>query len=233
MKYPDPLLILYESYGVDIALVKDFFAGKKYAYVVLENGNIGISANIENSENFDISDVKKDDFGSYRNRLFLLAYFNALLNYNGKKFSEEDIFNIIDFSLYENIVMIGYSEPMYKKFSDKIKPAVFDYSSDEPFIKKQNLMPEYLKKSDVLILTGTSIINNTFSEIIAGVSPDCDVCLVGPSVTLSEDILRMYGLKGIFGTLFRDNVPVIADFIKDNFGTDILKKYGEKVALIK
>ncbi len=233
MKYSDPLLILYENYGVDITLVKDFFAGKKYAYVILENGNIGISANIEDSENFSITDIKKDDFGSYRNRLFLLAYFNALLNYNGNRFSKEDIFNIIDFSLYENIVMIGYSEPMYKKFSDKMKPAVFDYSSDEPFIKKQNLMSDYLKKADTLILTGTSIINNTFPEIIENVNSSCDVCLVGPSVILSEDILRIYGLKGIFGTLFRDNVSAIANFIKENYGTNILKKYGEKVALIK
>ncbi len=234
MEIFDPIRFLTESRGIEISFVKEYIIGERYVVVILENGNLGLAANIINVKNFDFRKCKNFDFENTVHRLFLLAYFNAILNNVSGKFSEGDIFDIINFSEYKNIVMVGYSVPMYKKLTERnCIPYVFDNNSDADLVIKQNLMPEYLKNADSVILTGTSIINNTFTEIIEMLDTKCDVFLIGPSVPLSDIILNVRNIRGIFGTKFKTGDKNIISLIKQNEGTNCLKKYGKKLALLK
>lgn len=230
----DPLTFFIRTIGIDLSLIKDFFIGKKYACVVLKNGNIGLAANIVNAENFDFETVESFDTENVLHRLFLLAYFNARLNLFKNNLLQKDIFELINFTIYKEIVMIGYSEPMYNKLTERnVSPVVFDYSKNEKFIRKQELMPDCLKKANSVILTGTTIINNTFSDILNQTKNNCAVFLIGPSVPLSKALFETGKIKGIFGTVFKDNKQSVIDLIKQGEGTDYLKKYGTKIALLK
>ncbi len=232
MKDFDPIHVFIEKIGIDISLIKDFIIGEKYAAVILKNGNIGLAANIFNVVNFDFRTVKIFDIGNFTHRLFLLAFFNARLNSFPEEILTGDIFDLIDFTRYKNIVMIGYSVPMYTKLK-KINclPFVFDNHSDKEFILKQDLMPNYLRQANALILTGTSIINNTFKDIIRQVNKSCDVFLIGPSVSLSDILIKSSVVKAVFGTQFKINDNSVIRLISQNKGTDCLKKYGKKVAI--
>lgn len=229
----DPISFLKNTVNIDYSSVKDFVIGEKYACIILKNGKIGMAANIINIKNFDFGNIQKIDIDNITHRLFLLAYFNANLNSNKTEYFKGDLFKIIDFKKYRKIVMIGFSRPMYKKLKKlNTKPIVFDYASNESFITKQNLMSENLKDASSVILTGTSIINNTFKTIVRQVNNECDVFLTGPSVPLSEKLFKTGKIKGIFGTLFETNKQKVIDLIKNDKGTDCLKNYGEKVVLL-
>ncbi len=233
MKNFDPISLFTGKNKVDLRKVKDFIIGEKYACVVLKNGNIGLAANIFNVKNFDFNNSDLSDIQNGTNRLFLLAYINTVLNNKKLPARKDDIFEVIDFKKYKNIVMIGYSEPMYNKLLKiDIEPFVFDFNSNEKFIVKQDLLTEYLRVANSVILTGTSLINNTFGDIVKEVKKDCSVFLIGPSVPLSEDFFDYYGIAGIFGTIFDQNKDIVIDLIKKNEGTNCLKNYGKKVALL-
>ena len=234
MKNFDPISLFLNKIKVDVSAIKDFIIGKKYACVVLNNGNIGLAANIFNVSNFDFRSIQQFDTENYTHRLFLLAYFNARLNCEKNEYTRADIFNVINFKKYKKIVMIGYSQPMYEKLKKmNIEPVVFDYSSDESFITEQNLLSENLKNANSVILTGTSIINNSFNDILKDVGNACDVFLIGPSVPLSKELFETEEIKGIFGTIFEENRQMVIDLIKQDKGTNCLKKYGKKVVLMK
>ena len=233
-KISDPLLFFIKKYNIDLISVNNFILGKKYAAVISEKGNIGLAANLFNVKEFDVRNTKSFDTENYTHRLFLLAYFNSIINYQKQAYLNDDIFNLVDFKSYPEIVMIGYSKPMVKKLNNlRINPVIFDKSSDNEIVTPQRKLPEYLKSANSLILTGTSIINNTFSDIIEQVSENCDVYLIGPSVPLTTDLFEISQIKGIFGTVFNKNDKNVIDVILRNEGTNCLKKYGTKVGLLR
>ncbi|NPA68562.1 MAG: hypothetical protein GXO50_08140 [Chlorobi bacterium] len=220
--------------GIDLSEVYDFVTGKRYAAVILNNGNIGIAANIINITDFDFISAGSFDVKIPEHRLFLSAYFNAHFNYADNNLLHEDLFSIVDFSFYKSLVMVGYSKPMTEKLKKKnVSVHIFDNQVEAPFIKDQSMLNSYIAKSDSVILTGTSIINNTLGEILNNAKQNSDIFLTGPSVPMSKYILEKKNIKGLFGTVFTENTGKIIDLIKKDKGTDCLKKYGKKVAMIK
>ena len=233
LKSFDPIRLFVEKIGINISLVEDFIVGKRYAAAVLKNGNIGLAANIINADKFDFRNLNSFDTENVMHRLFLLAFFNARLNNSRNLNITGDIFDVIDFSNYMNTVMIGYSVPIIEKLKKQnCFPSVFDIQSEEKCVINQDLMPEYLQNAQSLILTGTSIINNTYKDILAFVNKTCDVYLIGPSVPLSDVLLKESGIKGIFGTQFKPNDENVIRLIKQNEGTNCLKKIGKKLILL-
>jgi uncharacterized protein (DUF4213/DUF364 family) len=66
-----------------------------------------------------------------------------------------------------------------------------------------NRAPEVLPQADVVALTGTSLLNHTFDELIGHCRPDAFVLLLGPSTPLTP-VLFEAGVDAISGTLVQD-----------------------------
>lgn len=67
---------------------------------------------------------------------------------------------------------------------------------------------EILPQADVVALTGTSLINHTFDELIALCRSDAFVLLLGPSAPLAP-VLFEVGVGGVSGTLVTDPERVL------------------------
>jgi uncharacterized protein (DUF4213/DUF364 family) len=67
---------------------------------------------------------------------------------------------------------------------------------------------ELLPQADVVALTGTSLINHTFDELIGLCRPDAFVLLLGPSTPLSP-VLFDAGLNALSGTVVDDAQQVL------------------------
>ncbi len=230
----DPLQIFYDRYKFDKSEIKEVIFGKIYTAIILKTGNIGLSANL--------NDIKQSSF-SYNNtldllnpdhRLILNAYYNAKFNYKSKGQLNKDLFDEINFKSYRNIVMIGYSKPMLNKLDSKEQDIyIFDNSKNDNIIVDQSLQKKYLFEAECVILTATTIVNNTFMEIVSNSGSSCDLFLVGPSTPMSEEMFKYRNVKALFGTIFKKNDTEVINIIKKGEGTRIFKHLGKKVALIK
>jgi uncharacterized protein (DUF4213/DUF364 family) len=225
---------LLQIYGFDVSTIEKIITGSKYVAVELKNGNIGLAANLYGLKSITANDIKRISFGSKRFRTLFTAYINASINYSHSHIVKHDFFNCIDFKNYKDIVMIGYSEPLVSKFSRiNINLSIFDLEKQDNQIKRQSQLKVYLKKCDCLIITGTSLINNTFKKVISKIGDECDVFMIGPSCPLDKHVLFEYHVKAIFGMLFRKNDLELLDMIKNDSGTDKFKKIGIKAALFR
>lgn len=229
----EPLDYFYNKYGFNINSIEKIIFGKTYIAVMLKNGNIGISANLEKIKNIEKNNLEKISLNSQKHRNILNAYYNALLNSEEKNIIQTDIFDYVKFSEYSNIVMVGFSEPMFNKLQKiNIDVSIFDYSSDKKFIKPQNKQKEYLNIADCVILTATSLSNNTFFEITEN-TKNCDIFMFGASTIMHECMLKYKNVKGLFGTIFNKNDNELVKIITEGHGQRYTKNHGFKAALIR
>lgn len=228
----EPLKHFVEKYGVHVSNIKKIVCGRKYSAVLLKNGNIGVCANLSTHVEVKIEDLKTADLNKVEHRIILNAYFNANLNYLNNYKKKSDIFKAIDFKFYKNIIMIGLFKPILKKFEkNNIKIQVFD------LIKKNHkLIPiekemETIKKGDAIILSATTISNNTFMEIINNSGVNCDIFLLGPSSIMNKDLFEYRNIKKIFGSIFESYDERVLNIIKQGYGTKKFLPFGKKVFL--
>lgn len=228
----EPLLLLTDTYGVDVFQIKSIASGLRYSAVMLKNGNIGVCANFGNEIEDNPGKYSKLDLKNISHRIFLTAYFNALLNYTNDYKKSGDIFDIIDFRKYKDIVMIGLFKPIVRKFEEEnISLSVFDYLKNDSVLISGSKKSDYLRKCDAVILSSTTIFNDTFKEIIKSLKEQCDIFMLGPSSIMSREIFDYWNIKIIFGTVFEKNDERIPDIIKNGGGTKYFQPYGRKVYL--
>jgi len=233
----DPIKELYKKYGFYINLIREIEIGETYVAVMLNSGFIGLSANLMNIKSVNYDELKNINLKNFKHRNVLNAYYNAQLNYVKQDFINIDIFDYINFSKYSNIVMVGFSEPMYKKLKlSNIKLTVFDNSvslTDNPLITSFEKQEFYLQKADIIILTSTSVMNNTFCDIIKNTGNNCDIFMFGASTLMNDFMFNYNKVKGLFGTVFEKGDMQILEIINKGHGHRYLKKHGKKVALIR
>lgn len=228
----EPLKHFVEKYGVHVSNIKKIVCGRKYSAVLLKNGNIGVCANLLTNVEVKIEDLRRADLNKIEHRIILNAYFNANLNYLNNYKKKSDIFEAIDFKHYKNIIMIGLFKPILKNFDENnIKIQVFDLTK-----KSHKLMPiekemETIKKGDAIILSATTIFNNTFMEILNNSGVNCDIFLLGPSSIMNNDLFKYKNIKKIFGSIFESNDERVLNIIKQGYGTKQFLPFGKKVFL--
>jgi len=226
----EPLAHFLEKYGVDNSEIKRIVCGHRYSAVLLNNGNIGVCANLFNKIEVEIEDLKSPDLNNISHRIILNAYFSAALNYSNKYNDESDIFDIIHFSTYKKIVMIGYFGPLLERFKqDNIKISVFDLKKKNYQLTLEKSKMKYTSEAKAVILTATSIFNETFMSIVENTRNNCDIFILGPSSIMNEDMLKYKNIKMIFGSVFQSNDERVLNTIRAGGGTKQFIRFGKKV----
>jgi len=226
----EPLKYFVEKYGFEISEVDKVVCGAKYSALLLENGNIGVCANLSNSVIPKIDSLKNLDLNMVEHRIVLNAYFNGMFNYSNSHTKTGDIFDDINFMNYKNIVMIGLFKPLLKKFKEKnIGISVFDRNKKSSFLTDIVLETSYIKEADALILSSTTIFNKSFLNIVNNTKRFCDVFLLGPSSIMNKDMLKYRNVKGVFGAVFSKGDERVLDVIKHGGGTKEFLPLGKKI----
>ena len=215
----EPITHFYEKFGFDGSLIKKVICGKKYLAVVLNSGKTGVCATLLNNVNFSLSELGPIDLTSISHRVFLTAYYNALFNSKALIHSRKDIFDQIDFSSFKNIVMIGYFDSLVKKFNNSdIKLKIFDLIDYEETVDIARIN-DYLAFADVVVLTSTSVFNNTFHGIIENTGINTKVMMLGPSTIIHPDMFKYKNVEILFGSVFHDNDEELLKIIASGKGT--------------
>ena len=224
----DPITHYYEKFNFNPLLIKEFINGKRYVAVLFENGNIGVCATLGHLVEAQIPE--EIDLKNTAHRIFLNAYFNALLNYGNEYLEEKDIFQAIDFRQFNNVVMIGHFRPVVKRFQEANIPLyIFDKNEDAAILKEMKYQMEYIQKADAIILTATSIYNQSFIELIQNSSKQSSIFILGPSAIMHPDMKNYPNVKKIFGSVYAPFDKLVLKAIKANLGTRSFSPFSKKV----
>jgi uncharacterized protein len=230
----EPILHFFNKFKFDSSLIKQVISGDCFTAVMLKNGNIGICGNTGHTVKPDNLDLSKPDPEVIEQRIILNAYYNAVLNYRNEYSIEKDVFDQIDFSVFNKIVMIGYFESTYLKFEKAgIDVSVFDIDKTDPKLVPSAQEMEYVRNADAIMMTGTTISNNTFQNLTENTKNGCEIFLTGPSAIMHPDIFAYKNIKTIMGSVFEPNDQRILDSIASGGCTKDFIKFGRKVVFGK
>lgn len=230
----EPLALLIEKYGYDCQTIEHIVSGNRYTAVLLANGHIGVCANLGNKVSPVIPDLKSapPDLSQIPHRIIYTAYLNAWHNYHGFDSSKDDIWDVLDFTKEQRIVMVGLFKPIVRKFEEAGIPLeIFDMIKTDTRLTEMNRQKDILKQADAVILTSTSVFNGTFLETVNVTPEGCNVYLLGPSSIMVPELLQYKNIKMIFGATFEKNDTRVLDVIENHGGTRQFLKFGAKNCL--
>jgi uncharacterized protein (DUF4213/DUF364 family) len=132
-----------------------------------------------------------------------MATFNALLEVDESALSEVNAEEIIlEQGAGQRVAIVGHFP-----FTERVRAAaarcwVLERSpgpSDLPAEEAANVLPQ----ADVVALTGTSLINHTFDELVSLCRQDAFILLLGPSAPLTAELFEL-GVDAISGSRVHD-----------------------------
>jgi len=223
---------LAEEYPYDPEQILATACGSLYVAIMLRNGQIGVCSTLNNQVETDPLLLLKPDLKRPDHRMMVIAYANAHLNYLPKELGSGDIFDLIDFAIKKEIVMVGYFPPLVEKFrTNNIPLSIFDAQKESGELTPISLLNEKLQLSDCVIITSTSLLNQTFSEITSQIKSGAEIYLLGPTTPLDPGLKKQYNIRSLFGMLFKNYDFELLTTISQGMGTQSFSKKSKKVSL--
>ncbi len=228
----EPLSYFYNKIGYKIDLIKRFAVGEKYSVIELKDGNYGVCGLNEPDTNSEIP--IKLDLNNYSHRTLYTCYLNALFNHRQKQLNKSSFPEQIQSGKYNTIVMIGLFRTFLNRFEAKnVSPIVFDINKTEDCITPIHKRNKILLKADLVILSATTIVNNTFTDIIKNTNKEAVINIAGPTSIMHSDMYNWFKNGVISGMVFPEKSDDLYDCIKKGHDTQYFKKYGKKVDYMK
>ncbi|MFO7721880.1 MAG: DUF364 domain-containing protein [Bacteroidales bacterium] len=229
----DPIRHFYKKIGCQQHLVHEMVIGEKYTAVILNDGRIGVCATL-GAEVEKVVPGFTPDLKKSTHRIILNAYFNAMVNYDQEYEESKDIFDAVDFSAYRKIVMVGWFRTLHKKFRDaKMLVEAFDMLENNRYLSPIGQMHEAISEADALVVSSTTIFNDTFKSITDAARDDCDIFMLGPSTILHKDLFRYTRVKALFGSIFNPHDKAVLNLIRSGCGTPEFSGHMQKVFLMR
>lgn len=139
--------------------------------------------------------------------------------------TRQDFLDIIDIQAEDNVVMVGFFGPVIPKIKRTgCTFNILELKTDKPNTVPANQGKGLLASCSVAIITATSIITNTFDELVAGLGKPRAVIVLGPSAIMCPEIFANTPVTHIGGARVLDT-NAVERIVSEGGGTMILKKY--------
>jgi uncharacterized protein (DUF4213/DUF364 family) len=137
-----------------------------------------------------------------------MAAFNALLDVDLQACTEINAAEVIlERGAGRRVVIVGHF-PFVERVREAAEVCWVVERRPRPGDLPAHRAAEVLPQADVVALTGTSLINHTYHDLVRLCRPDAFVLLLGPSAPLSP-LLFQDGVDGVSGTLVVDPQRVL------------------------
>jgi uncharacterized protein (DUF4213/DUF364 family) len=164
-------------------------------------------------------------------RSMALALINAL-NYSKALKLPEDQDNKLMFSQFKvgkdrKIAMVGYFPPLVKTFEEMgVSLEILDISRG--LGQKEEFYNQLKNWAQVILLTSTSVLNNSTEEILAHVGEKSKTVMLGPSTPMVAEAFEHLPVHMLAGTVPVDKEKTLKA-IRHGMGTPVLHKHSRKV----
>ncbi|MDQ7095672.1 DUF364 domain-containing protein [Desulfosporosinus sp. PR] len=135
--------------------------------------------------------------------------------------SNVDALDVVEIPEEAYVVVVGALAPFLKKLKKRAKP--FTVLEMDPSTLKADEMPfyahgsraaEFIPQADVLVITGTTLINDTLDNLLQLAKPTAQIAVVGPTASLMPEAFFQRGvdiLGGISVTHPDDLLDLLAE----------------------
>ena len=158
---------------------------------------------------------------------------------NYKIIKGTDPIDLIDLTHSKTISIVGAFQSYIKKVA-ATKNKLYVLELDENALnedQKQFYIPadkygEILPRSDIIIITGLTLVNNTIDKLLATISPAAKVIVTGPSSSMIPDILFKKGVNTVGGTRIT-NAELLFNLVSEaGTGFHLFKYCAEKYCIV-
>ena len=151
-----------------------------------------------------------------------------------------DAFDATEIRRGDKVVVVGAFVPFLRELKRRHQPYLVleqdpaTLKADElPFFRPAEQAAAVVPEADVLLITGTTLINDTLEELLALASPTARVTMVGPTVSLLPDGLLRRGAD-ILGTVRITDPDAFLDILAEGgSGYHCLGRTAQKVVLVR
>jgi len=222
--------ILSVGLGYTAATTSDGGIGIAYTYFQEKKSCMVLNQAFDFEGHRAIQMLEKIKSDNSVERSMALAVVNAL-NYKDALKLPEDKYNVILSEMFgigkgTKVAMVGFFGPLVKLFEEKkVKLEVLDES------RKLGRAEEFYQKlstwAEVLLLTSTSILNNTTEKILAHAGDQLKTVMLGPSTPMVGQVFDHLPVHMLAGTVPLDKDGILKA-VRHGAGTPILHKFSRK-----
>lgn len=151
----------------------------------------------------------------------------------------QDAFDLLDFTKAKRVVLVGAFTPYIRRIERmgldlavvEKNPQVLRGEVAKYFCPAEDA-PKILSHADVVILTGSTIVNHTIDDLLSLVRKSSQVAVVGPTASTVPQPFFKRGVSLMGGMRITDPDKTLRVLAEGGSGYHIAGKFGEKVALL-
>ena len=153
---------------------------------------------------------------------------------------DTDGFDLLEIKADETVTLIGAFGPYIRRLKMMGNPFYIieknpqTLRSDEmKYFRPESEMVSTLEKCDVIIITGTSIVNHTIDAILSSVTHNKRSAVIGPTVSMIPDAFFERRVHVMAGVRILDADGMIKILKQGGSAYHLLKECSEKIAWVK
>ncbi len=151
----------------------------------------------------------------------------------------DDIFSLGPGKI-QKAVVIGALIPIVKTFKEKRIPyriAELDIrtlkAEELPFFVSQEDLPGELKTADLVVISGTTLLNDTLEEILSFCCTDATILLIGPTATMLPESFFSRGVTALAGNRVINGEETLDVLTEGGSGYHFYDRSSKKVMIIR
>lgn len=146
-----------------------------------------------------------------------------------------DTFDDIELETKEKTVVVGALTPMLKRLiainadfhvlemdSSTLKP------HEMPYFMEANRAKEVVPHADLLVITGTTLINNTLEGLLSMAKPGAEIVVTGPTVSMLPDAFFSRGVTSLGGIVVTDADALLDIISEGGSGYHFFGKFADR-----
>ena len=164
----------------------------------------------------------------------------VILETDYKIIENKDPFDLLDLEPLKTITVVGGFQSYIRKLSETLnKLYVLELNRDTlKEDQKQYYVPaedygDVLPYSDIVIITGLTLINQTIDGLLRAVKPGAEVIVTGPSANIIPDLLFQNNVTMIGATRILDPDLLFSIVGEGGAGFHLFERCAQKITILK